>query len=44
MSIRFSDMISAFDGHSDFDDWIAKVEMVASLQDIKELVNFFLFS
>ena len=41
MSFKYSDVIAPFDGLSDFGEWIAKVEMVASLQGVKKLEKFF---
>ena len=41
MTVRFADMISPFDGSSDFGEWIDKVELVASLQGIADRAKFF---
>ena len=41
MSIKYSDVIPPFDGSADFGEWIAKVELVASLQEVKNLEKFF---
>ena len=41
MAFKYSDVIAPFDGLSDFGEWIAKVEMVASLQGVKKLEKFF---
>jgi len=41
MSIKFSDIITPYDGTTDFSEWIDKVELVAKLQKVKELHNFF---
>lgn len=38
--LRLSDIVSAFDGSSDFDEWVNKVELVAELQNVKKLETF----
>ena len=40
MSVKFSDIIQQYSGVGDFSEWIRKVEMVASLQGVKELEKF----
>jgi hypothetical protein len=40
MSIKFSDLISTYDGHGDFSQWIEKLEFVAKLQKIEDLASF----
>jgi len=39
-SVKFTDVISNFDGTQDFAQWVAKLELVASLQGIKEKEKF----
>lgn len=41
MALRLSDMVSPFDGSSDFGEWIEKVELVASLQGVTAQEKFF---
>ena len=41
MSIKFADVLSNYDGEGDFGEWIKKVELVAQLQNVKNLVSFF---
>ena len=41
MSVKFGDIISKYDGSEDFAEWIEKVELVASLQNVKSLQKFF---
>ena len=38
--LRLSDIVSAFDGKSDFNEWVNKVELVAELQNVKKLETF----
>jgi hypothetical protein len=40
MSIKYTDLIKQFDGSEDFSEWIRKLELVARLQNIKELDKF----
>lgn len=40
MSVKLSDVINRFDGLSDFSEWVKKLELVASLQGVKELESF----
>lgn len=40
MSIKFSDIIEKYNGKSDFSDWIDRLEMIADLQDVKDLAKF----
>lgn len=37
---RFADVITQFDGSSDFAEWVKKLELVAKLQKVNELENF----
>ena len=41
MSIKFADVLSSYDGEGDFGEWIKKVELVAQLQNVKNLASFF---
>ena len=38
--LRLSDIVSTFDGKSDFNEWVNKVELVAELQHVKKLETF----
>jgi hypothetical protein len=40
MSIKYTDIIRQFDGTEDFSEWIRKLELVAKLQNVKELEKF----
>ena len=40
MSVKFSDIISQYDGSSDFIEWVDKIELVAKLQKVSNLENF----
>lgn len=40
MSLKISDVIPTFDGQGDFGEWIQKVELVAELQEVKNLTSF----
>lgn len=40
VTLKFGELIKQFDGKEDFAEWIGKVEMVATLQDIKKLESF----
>ena len=40
VSLKCSDLISAYNGDSDFAEWARKLELVAKLQKIGELENF----
>ena len=39
-SPRISDIITKYDGSTDFSEWVKKLELVAKLQKITELENF----
>lgn len=39
-SIKFSDIITQFDGSSDFSEWVKKLELVAELQGVKDPAKF----
>ena len=43
MSVKFGDIISKYDiiWFTKFSEWIEKVELVASLQNVKSLQTFF---
>lgn len=38
--LRLADIVSSFNGDSDFSEWINKVELVADLQGVKKLETF----
>ena len=40
MSIKLTDVVQRYDGSTDFAEWCDKLELVASLQDIKDLTKF----
>lgn len=40
VSLKYSDIIKQFDGEGDFSEWIKKLELVAQLQKVKDLVSF----
>ena len=40
MSIKYTDIIKQFEGNEDFSEWIRKLELVAKLQNVKELEKF----
>ena len=40
MSVKCSDLVRQFDGAGDFMEWIQKLELVAKLQNIKDLTSF----
>ena len=39
-SVKLNSVISKFDGNEDFAEWVRKVELVASLQEISDLEKF----
>lgn len=40
MSVKFSDLIRVYNGEGDFSEWLDKLEFVAKLQKIEDLVSF----
>ena len=40
--LKYGDIISQFDGSSNFSEWLNKLELVAKLQDVKNIERFLL--
>jgi hypothetical protein len=40
VSLKYTDIVSQFDGSGNFSEWLAKLEMVAKLQNVKNMESF----
>jgi len=40
VSVKFTDIIKVYDGESDFSEWLKKLQLVAKLQNVTDLVSF----
>ena len=40
VSLKYTDIISQFDGNGNFPEWLDKLELVAKLQNVKNMESF----